>query len=432
MGHRAARRKLRIGKLRPRNVSTIIAVITGVLISLATYGVMFAFWTNFREALSKYTEVKAQAEKAATELEALQQELLRARNETQTKQQELEQSAERVESLKGQVEEVESRLRDTSLSLKETDALLRKKEQLRAELNRTVESLKVETKALEDRKQAAEIIAEAKSARAAEAELLVPKGAFLAYERIPAGQAGQVKALLQGALNRVNIRFARQGIAISDETAEAASKTLAEFNPSGANHALLLTAGSNLFKGDELLVAFEIIPLPILVHSGDVLMDFSISDEEATIRMAGLPDKTTRLPADFGPDQYGDLLLSAYDSFVEGMAKFGFLPQVPSGEWLTPFDDIAALRDGLINTERPLRVQIVSKQDADALDGLGECSIYIKSLAPEAEQASDSGAETGGPEGSPPAVPPVEPGPNDPEGEPGSERAGSSGSGAHR
>ena len=61
MGHRAARAKIRIGKLRPRTASTIIAVITGVLISLVTFGVVFGVWADFRNALLSYSDVKCRA-----------------------------------------------------------------------------------------------------------------------------------------------------------------------------------------------------------------------------------------------------------------------------------------------------------------------------------------------------------------------------------
>src|SRR5512140_3145486 len=58
MGHRAARAKIRIGTLRPRTASTIIAVITGILISLVTFGVVFAVWADFRDALLRFDTIK--------------------------------------------------------------------------------------------------------------------------------------------------------------------------------------------------------------------------------------------------------------------------------------------------------------------------------------------------------------------------------------
>jgi uncharacterized protein (DUF3084 family) len=69
MGYRAARRKLRIGKLRPRTVAMLIAVSTGIVISLATYGVVLLIWKDFRDALTKYQSTKAALATAQAELE---------------------------------------------------------------------------------------------------------------------------------------------------------------------------------------------------------------------------------------------------------------------------------------------------------------------------------------------------------------------------
>jgi uncharacterized protein (DUF3084 family) len=83
MGQRAARRKVRIGKLRPRYVSRLIAVISGVLISLATYGAMFFLYSDFREALTQYSTVKARYEEASKQRDAAETELKAAQDKTQ-------------------------------------------------------------------------------------------------------------------------------------------------------------------------------------------------------------------------------------------------------------------------------------------------------------------------------------------------------------
>lgn len=405
MGHRAARRKLRIGKLRPRTVSTIIAVATGVLISLATYGAMFAFWANFRDALTHYNQVKADLVKAQSELAQAQADKLSAENEAQTKALELQNKQAEADKLSAQISAIDQQLESTSLSLKKTTSLVQEKERLQARLDRNIKDLQAEKKKIEEEKQAADIIAEAKTARAGEAELLLPKGAFLTYERIPAGSSSQLKSIVQRALNRVNIRFSQENISFSPDTEAAATSFLKRPGVADSEDSvLILSAARNLFKGEDLLVAFEARPLPALVQAGDLLMDITIGEREATIGMLGLPQKTLALsPADGAADQYAQILLAAYDRFVEGMSALGFLPQAPSGEWLTPFNSLVDIGGQLTATPRPLKIQIVSKKDADALAGLGECEIYVKSLAPAespAEPAPEAQPASPAPEGS--------------------------------
>ena len=78
MGHRAARRKIRFGKMRPRHVSRLFAVITGVLISLVTFGVVFAVWKDVREAFTKFDSVKKELVQAEANLAGMQSSLDRA------------------------------------------------------------------------------------------------------------------------------------------------------------------------------------------------------------------------------------------------------------------------------------------------------------------------------------------------------------------
>lgn len=405
MGHRAARRKLRIGKLRPRTVSTIIAVATGVLISLATYGAMFAFWANFRDALTHYNQVKADLGRAEAELKQARADTLQAQTERASVEEELKVSSSKVSALTAEVEglntevaAVDRQLRDTSLSLSQTDALLKKKERLQAQLAQSLKALESQKQALESDIEAAKINVEALKARAAEADILLPKGAYLTYERLPGGDPGQTRSLLQRALNRVNIRFSQEGIAISPDTEPAASAFLESAAlGSAGDKALILSVGRNLFQGEDLLIAFEARPLAVLVNAGQLVMDISISADEARISMAGLEDLSLSLRAEEAPaEQLGRVLASAYERFAEGMSGLGFLPQAPSGDWATPFDAIAARVGDIAATPRPLRIQIVSKQDADALSGLEACEIYVKSQAAAPPADVESAGEEGG------------------------------------
>src|SRR5688572_25919814 len=86
MGHRAARRKLRIGKLRPRHVSTLIAIISGMVISLATVLVLFLVWRDFYNALTQYDNLNgklARVQDETKKAEAVRDEAIKAREQAE-------------------------------------------------------------------------------------------------------------------------------------------------------------------------------------------------------------------------------------------------------------------------------------------------------------------------------------------------------------
>jgi uncharacterized protein (DUF3084 family) len=139
MGHRAARRKLRIGKLRPRTVSTIIAVTTGVLISLATFGIVFAVWRDFREALLRYDFVKQENTRLQGENSSLAQEaagLTSQVNELkQTVTQVQAESKEQLDKASADIAKLDRQKTDIEVQLARKDLDLKEKERLRSRLS---------------------------------------------------------------------------------------------------------------------------------------------------------------------------------------------------------------------------------------------------------------------------------------------------------
>lgn len=386
MGHRAARARIRIGNLRPRTASTIIAVVTGVLISVVTFGVVFASWPQFREALSRYTEVRAAWQKAQAELKTAQEELTRITAESELRRKELDQKNEdvkqtllRIHDLTVSLAKTEQDLRGTNQNLKRADAKVKEKERLQAALAAEVGKLDAQRQDLESSIAGAKINIEAIKTRAGEADLLMPKEQYLAYGRVDDGAGDGPKAALQAALDRVSVRMSAQGIPLAEESQAAAEQFLAEYPYSSAGMAsvIIVKAARNLFRGEELSLAFEARELKPLAKAGDVVLEVQVSDVVAVVRALSSDTQEIRVPAKFDKESLVDFTVALHDVYGRAALEAGFLPDLRSGDMPSPVDALANVADDLLSHTRPFTIQFVAKAPATAIDALTDAEIRI-------------------------------------------------------
>jgi uncharacterized protein YlxW (UPF0749 family) len=377
MGHRAARAKIRIGKLRPRTASTIIAVITGVLISLVTFGVVFAVWADFRNALLSYDEVKGRALRLQAELDETNQKREQAQSEQAkaeaTLKQLREQQIETTKSLSTAQQELEALKGKVASSDKELKDLNAK----RAKLQTDIDSYRAR---LDDLRG---LVGQARSDVAAyqEGEVVLDKGHYLYYLPVAAGEAGQLGGKLDMAMLRIQEDLQGAGLKLDDASAAAAKAFSAQYPYPAASAVVIISAARNVVAGEAVLLAFDARELKPLINSGTVVMEVLVTSDNARVRMTGAAEKNIAVPAKFDADSLVDFSLALYDSFSASASALGFLPDLRSGDIATPVEKLTTIAGDLVERNRPFIIQFVAQQNLNALDGLGAVDIYISNPA---------------------------------------------------
>lgn len=373
MGHRAARAKIRIGKLRPRTASTIIAVITGVLISLVTFGVVFAVWRDFREALLRYDEVKsrvgalqAEVAESTTLREQAVAEKARAEEDLQQAQVQMIEVTRAMAQAEDELEAAEVKVASSERELKELNAK-------RAALQKDIDNYKAR---LDDVRA---LVEKARSDVTAyqEGEVVMAKGTRLYYLPLDAGEAGNLAGKLEITLAHLGENLAADGLKLDPASAQAAQEFASNFTPAGGRSLIVISAARNAVAGEGVLLDFSAQQLKTLVAKGDLIMEVLVGTDNARVRMKGLGERSLAVPAQFDTDSLVDFSVALYGVFSEGAQALGFLPDLRSGEIATPVESLTSIADDLVGRPRPFIIQFVAKQDAAALDGLAAAEIYI-------------------------------------------------------
>ena len=127
VGTKIGKKRLSIFGLRPRHTSNVITVITGILITTSTIGVMSIISENVRTALFGMEELNANLASKQYELDDLSAELILTKNEYQQANDDLDKSKIEVEELKKeqiQLKEESDRLKEGNEQLALSNAKL--------------------------------------------------------------------------------------------------------------------------------------------------------------------------------------------------------------------------------------------------------------------------------------------------------------------
>jgi len=379
--------------LRPRTVSTIIAVVTGILISLATFGIVFAIWSDFREALLRYGDVKASLAEAQQDMADMQSEVEQARDEVAQARQEREAAQAEADKLNQEMSDMRGQTIELAIAIDNQQQELDAKEEQLSRLSNEVKSLQVRKEELDREIQGDNIQIEslralkealgndiqeleAQIATYQEGELVLGRGDYLAYQVVHAGEEDEVGVVLQGALNRVNVKLSKDGLAIDRESETAAEEFLNGYSLEG-EAVIVISAARNVFEGTDVLLGFDAIPLTPLVKQGDVLMDVNVGSSIATVRTMGVGRREITVPAQFDATSLTDLTVILQREMVAASIELGFLPDLRTGEYSTPVEKLVQVADDIIARERPFLIQFVAKEPLGALDGLADAEIFI-------------------------------------------------------
>jgi len=373
MGHRAARAKIRIGKLRPRTASTIIAVITGVLISLVTFAVVFAVWRDFREALLRYDTVKGQ-------ISGLQQELSTSQQQRQESEAAMAKAKDELTKIQVQMLEVtrslalaQNQLEDAQVKVASSDRELKALEAKRAGLQKDIEGYKGR---LDDLRTLMEK-ARGDVTALQQGQVVMAKGTRLFYLRVGASEPGGFANKLEVAVVRLGDSLSAQGLNIDQNSYKAEKDFVASYPLTGKDAVVIISAARNVVAGENVLLAYEARELKPLIAKGDVIMEVVVGADSARVRMQGVAEQQVAVPAKFDTDSLVDFSVSLYEVFGAGALALGFLPDLRTGEIASPLEKLTGVGSDIIGRERPFVIQFVAKSDATALDGLSDAEIYI-------------------------------------------------------
>jgi cell division protein FtsB len=430
MGYRAARRKIRIGKLRPRTVSSIIAVVTGVLISLVTFGIVFGVWSDFRNALLQYDNLNAQvttlesdirearAEKilAEAEMEEARALALAAQQEAEEKTKiisgqevQLRQKSGEIEVIQQRASKAQSELARKERSLRDLEGRKRSVENKLAELLPLAEGGE---KQIEDlRKLKDQLGTEIEALRTEinvlrEGEQIIPKGGRLAYATIAGNQLGNADAILAPILNQLKLDLSQVGLNFDPASQAATSAFIAELagrDPS-VDYTVVITSARNVFDGDDVLLTFEAVALSPLIRAGGLLLEIVVEDDTARIRGMGGYSREIPVPAQFDAASLTEFSVSLQQSFVTAARRFGFLPAVDTGEISSPVYKLVNVADDLITRERPFIIQFTAAGDLSPDDDLSGAQVHINSLSRGEADAREEEEERGADETAAPAA----------------------------
>jgi uncharacterized protein (DUF3084 family) len=162
LGMRVGKARLSLFKLRPRQTATVITVLTGVIISATTFGILFAIDDQLRTGVFELREIQDDLESARADLaqaeedkQDIQTDLRQARAEQRTAQQRLErinaslsEALELQNQTEAQLEATRTRARQVEANYQEAQMLLQRISQQTASLRAEIQQLQEERQAL--------------------------------------------------------------------------------------------------------------------------------------------------------------------------------------------------------------------------------------------------------------------------------------------
>jgi hypothetical protein len=377
MGHLAARRKVRFAGLRPRTVSTIIAVASGLIIMLVTLAAMLLIWSDFRAALSDYDKVKGQlAEVEASlgemggKLSKAERDLASAQENTEKAEAQRLQAQQELSKMQAQLIEITKSLSTTQQNLSRSYAQVQQAKAQKAKLDKDIAAYQARVDELRG------LVGQARE-EAQQGDIVLLKDTVLRHVRIPKEKSSQAAVLIQRALNLIGEVLAKDGLTLAGSVTANANSFIANYPYANSDAMVVITATNNVFKGGETELSFDAQPLDVLVPAGSQVLEIIIGDSSATVRMSGAGERQFNLPAQLTLDSLEQLTVEVYQVFQQGAESLGFLPDLATGEVANPVLKIADISNELLKRQRPIRLQFITRSAVTALDGLADCELYV-------------------------------------------------------
>lgn len=389
MGQLAAKRKIRIGKLRPRDASRLVAVFTGMAISLVTFGVVFAVWSDFREALTRYSETKQSLASVLAERDVMLDEIKDAqsgRDEAIRAMQGAVDSQKAAEELttnaQNTLHAVEDQLSVADLQIAAKEQELGDKQAEVARIQKELATARQELKDIQTQKEGDRIQLQALSDLKEQAkrdiaelnrqieelkgsQVEIELGKVLAYKHIPAGD-DDIFGRLNEAIQKVQFNMIKDGYTI-DEGSVAAARSFADSFKLGSGGAVVIVrSGRNVFAGDQVLMDFSSIQLVPIVRQGTDFMTIKVTDNSSTVSVLGSSNVSLTIGSKVDLN-----FISRLDKlYRETATSAGFLPKVDGSVESSVLNELMFQADEINAHTRPFVIHLRAPRDLTAIDGI--------------------------------------------------------------
>jgi uncharacterized protein (DUF3084 family) len=160
LGTRVGKARLSLFKLRPRQTATLITIITGIVISASTFGMLFAVSDQLRTGVfelgkiqNNLKEARDELKNTATEKERIEARLKTARKQQNAAQRQLEQTNDSLKQAVTQQAQTQAQLQSTQQRLNQSQTQFRQAQQLLATVSQQAGKLRSEIQALQTDRQ---------------------------------------------------------------------------------------------------------------------------------------------------------------------------------------------------------------------------------------------------------------------------------------
>ncbi len=270
LGTRIGKRKITLFGLRPKHTSILVTIVTGMLIAATTLGVMSILSENVRVALFGMQQLKAEMASLTNEIDvknkALEagklaldrrnEELKKLGIEVQEKSAELDEVQAAYEGMHGELMTVQQAYSYAQSNLLKAQGEIKDLETTKAELNKHIENLQVQTKRLE------------------EGIVHIREGQVLF----------RVGEVLSGAVVKPNLTEAEAGSVLTSIINDTNGLILMRINSTDQNKEMILVSKTNFDEAARVLAAAKEPVLVRLLALGNI-----IYGEPAVARIEILP-----------------------------------------------------------------------------------------------------------------------------------------------
>ncbi len=392
VGRLAAKRHVAFLGLRPRLAAAWIAVFTGVLISLATLGLVSLISRDAREMLFHFDEIKSQIKQLSTEVKTLEynrqslakdnRELERSlgdlsrllvdkEREAETLATQIEESNARRAGLERELAAVESRLGESQqeleasrLRLDELHAQLEREEALAQELREEQERLREQVETLREIKDGMETEArqlEERLAALRSGNIEIEVNQPLLYVSLPAKLTlPDSQRKLISALDGLRKELEARGLKLKPVPAASVSAIMNSLSLAADDLIVVVYSANNVLPGETVEVDFELAVDHVVFRRGELITRATI---EADVTRESLP-------------QFFAYALSAVRA--QALAH-GMLPDIETGNiGVISASDIAGVADEIERIEGRRVLEIRAGKDFRTTDRLDSFQFVVK------------------------------------------------------
>ncbi|GEM_PF-4114853 len=389
VGWRVAKRKISLMGLRPRVISSAIAVLTGIVIALATLGVLLISSDNVREMILEFDQLQRQVSETGEKLQQARARLAEVSRERERAEEELKKVSRQRDELRAQLDtlsrEVAAQNRRLSQLTGELASLQADLEKTRRDYQRVREELSAEKsrfekeidelrkerdrlqKQIELQRQMRDALVkegqelEEELFRLRHSKVLLYANNPLLYLLIPKSWSkAQVEQAVRQVVKKLTVEFEKRNIEVEPPDPEIISGVAERLSQSDQDMVLIVVARENLFVGDRLRLDFLATEQKVVYRRGEVLSRFKV-------------------PAGLSRSAAARLLEQELNKLHDQAVKDGILPSPQDLSVGTMSrDTLTGWIDQLAGRERPARAKIVAKRDFRVLDRMDDLALVVE------------------------------------------------------